>query len=1046
MSIQIRFGPSNLPEEPTIVLAKRNGDKIGKIDSRSVSVSDHLKDAGEISFKVYKFIDGNKTPLWDDIVDFKLVYCREWNKWFEVKINVDESNETVKTVNCTQLGPAELSQIMLYDVEINTENDIARDDYIKPTVFYDEDDPQNSLLNRLLEKAPHYVVTHVDDSLKKIEKIFSFSDTSIYDAFQKVAEEMDCLFVFPSESDEEDKLRRTIEVYDLENVCEECGYRGNFDEQCPKCGGNHYRSGYGEDTTIYLTSDELADNLQDTGDSESVKNCFKLIAGDDLMTATVVNCNPNGTDTLWRISDAMKAEMSKDLAAKIDAYDRLYSEAYSKREIELNGDLVQKYNDLIDKYSAYSEAYSKIGLPIIGFPSLINAYYDTIDFELFLRNSFMPDVNMADTDARKEAEKLTTENLSPVAVSDIDSLSRSSADSAVLAMAKVIVNSRYKVKIANSSLTDNMWTGSFSLENYSDEEDAATTDLVSVEVNDDYAEFIKQKLDKALNKSDAKDMSIVGLFKKELPDFVEEIKLYSLNGLQGFLNSCQACIDILIEQGLSESTHLLYDEIYLKYVEKKEALEAEIKVREDEIVIIDGRYDSDSELIEDGIQPAIVRVRTEIQDELNFKNYIGEDLWPEFCSFRREDKYENSNYISDGLNNAELIKNANDFFKVAQDEILKASTLQHSITSTLKNLLVIEKFKPIVRYFNVGNWIRVRIDDKIYKLRLVSYSFQYDRLDTIDVEFSDVIEINNSITKLKKSLDSANSMASSYDGVKRQAKRGEEGSKAIDDILKNGIDAANVSIVNDAQNQNQLWGKTGMLFREYDEIADEYTDTQLKIINSTISITTDRWKTSKVAIGKIYYQDPISKEVRQDYGVNADVLVGRILLGEKLGIYNSSNTLSFDENGLDVSGTRNKVVINPNNTSIILVKKGEENILSLDDDGGLAITGKIRATSLELSDNVVISSDKVNGLKAVATSGSYDDLEDKPIFSKVAYSGKYEDVVDAPSASLIYQHTNDIKTNAEKIADLQTLTNELSEQMKDLVTRVEALEAPETSE
>lgn len=48
--------------------------------------------------------------------------------------------EIVKHLTCTSLGEAELSQINLHGVEINTEADIERYDYVKPTVLFDEAD------------------------------------------------------------------------------------------------------------------------------------------------------------------------------------------------------------------------------------------------------------------------------------------------------------------------------------------------------------------------------------------------------------------------------------------------------------------------------------------------------------------------------------------------------------------------------------------------------------------------------------------------------------------------------------------------------------------------------------------------------------------------------------------------------------------------------------------------------------------------------------------------------------------------------------------
>ena len=176
MAINIKFDLINNPEPPTLILANRNGNKLGQLDvnSESVELIDRLNEASEISFTVNKYIDGELTPLWDKLVDFKLVYCKEWDCWFEAKVELDEATESVKTVFCTQLGQAELSQIMLYDIEINTEIDIERDDY-KIAILYDPIDSQ-CILSRLLEKAPHYSVIHVDETLWNIQRSFSLTE------------------------------------------------------------------------------------------------------------------------------------------------------------------------------------------------------------------------------------------------------------------------------------------------------------------------------------------------------------------------------------------------------------------------------------------------------------------------------------------------------------------------------------------------------------------------------------------------------------------------------------------------------------------------------------------------------------------------------------------------------------------------------------------------------------------------------------------------------------------------------------------------------
>lgn len=126
--------------------------------------------------------------LWDSVVDFKLIWCKEWDKWFEIAVVINEDNKTVKSVTATSLAEAELGQIMLYNIEINTEDDIARDDYVTPTTLYNSEDASASLLDRIMEKAPHYRVKHIDYWIADIQRTFSFDDISLYDALQEIAE------------------------------------------------------------------------------------------------------------------------------------------------------------------------------------------------------------------------------------------------------------------------------------------------------------------------------------------------------------------------------------------------------------------------------------------------------------------------------------------------------------------------------------------------------------------------------------------------------------------------------------------------------------------------------------------------------------------------------------------------------------------------------------------------------------------------------------------------------------------------------------------
>ena len=892
-----------------------------------------------------------ESDFWNQIVDFKLVWVREWNKMFEISVELSEDNSVVKNITAKSLGESELSQINLTGINVNNETDIERDDY-EPTKLYDEDNHNSSLLHRLLKKAPHYQIGHIDSSIAGIIRTFTFNNMAIYEALKEVAQEIDCLFYIDCKFDSDGKLVRIIDAHDLESYCLECGTRGDFSEHCDKCGSTNILHGYGDDTSVYVSVDNLAENIIYKTDVDSVKNCFRLEGGDDLMTATIANCNPNGTNYIWYISDNTKSDMSLDLVNKINEYDTLFQFYQNEYLLQIPTSLLDSYNSLIEKYIAYSDSLKKLSQNIIGYPMLMQIYYDSVDLYYFLNNSLMPSPSLIRTTAELQAANLNYASLSPVAVKELRNCSLSTANSAVLAMARTIIDPRYQVKIKESTFADNVWNGIFIVTNYSDEEDTAESTRVSCQLNEDYETFIRQRIDKLINSSDinSDNNDITSIFKLNSEGFALEMKKYCLQKLNSFRDCCQGCLDIMVQQGLSNSEYWeeqspdLYRTLYVPYYEKLGIIEEEINIRESEINIV---YE---------IQNYIENDRQRIQEELNFEQYLGNELLIEFAAYRREDVFKNQNFVSDGLDNNELFALAQEFIETAKKEILKSATLQHSISATLRNLLMMKEFEPIVNKFEIGNWIKVRVDSKVYKLRLIYYEIDFENIDNIEIEFSDIKDISNYLGDTKKLIDSMSSMATSYGAVVRQAKKGEDSNNKLNNWVNDGLALTKMKIVDSADNQNIVWDDHGLLCREYLPITDDYDDKQLKIINRGLYLTDDNWRTSKAGIGDFIIWNPQTKQLEEEYGVVADTLVGNLILGRRVGIYNTANSITMDENGFTL--TADKTTETVNQVVFNIQKKykndnGEEQlsqIMYLDTNGDLVLNGSIRINSINNSE------------------------------------------------------------------------------------------------
>lgn len=949
----MNFDTSGNVEDITFVLANKSGDKISNITNVTDIVTKHAMNSySEFSFNAHKELNRNTLRCWNDIKDFKLMWIPEWDMWFEIYVKISEENEDIKFITGKSLGEAELSQIMLYNIEINTETDISRDDYKIPTTFYNPDHPEASLVNRLTEKAPHYRFAHIDISLMNIQRTFTFDKKSIYDALKEVTEELNCLFVFGCGSDANGKPERTISVYDLEANCKDCGHRDTFVDKCPKCGSTNVTNGYGEYTNVFISRDNLVEEVTYTTDADSVKNCFKLTAGDDLMTAAIRSCNPNGSDYIYYFSDAVRSDMSEQLQEKLSAYDKLYEEYQKTHNFDIDSSFVNNYNAIVTKYIKYDDSLKKIESPITGYPKLMQTYFDTIDMVQFLKNKLMPNITKPDNSAKSQGEYLMENLPSSAATTSLKNLSVSTANNIMISLAQSIVKGSFKITVTETTLSNDVWRGKFNLKSYSDEDDTYTSSPVSIGINENYEEYVRQRIEKILNKSDDNYYDIVGLFKQDLTVFKSELKKYCLDSLNTFQKCCQSCIDIMVQQGVASDSSTattsnainakaIYDSLYVPYYNKLNAIQDEILVREDEVYTVEGKYNNQNELIQDGVQIEIERIIGDVQDTLNFQKFIGDELNKEFCAFLRMDEYSNDNYISDGLDNTELFQNAFDFINVATKELYKSATLQHSITGTLKNFLRMREFAPIVNSFKNGNWITIQIDDEIYKLRIIEYTIDFASSQNIDVTFSDVISAKDIASDIKSILDQASNMATSYGSIVRQSDMNSNFSKKMSDMILKGLDMTNTKIVSSADNQDITWDEHGLLCREFNDILNDYNPCQLKIINHGLYITNDGWKTAKAGVGQFYYFDPKDKVYKEGYGIIADTLVGNLILSSQVGIYNEEKSIEMDKNGIIVT-------TNTYNKNVFTIKKeitdDEGNItyerqLYIDDNGNIVLGG-----------------------------------------------------------------------------------------------------------
>lgn len=968
MAINIKNNNGIDIEKPSFIVSHRYGKRIGAIQARDVVFKRSLASYSELAFKLYK--DDN--AFWDDIKDFQILWCAEWNMYFEIYVTIDETNALLKTVTAKTLGEAELSQVNIYELEINTDVDREKEDY-QTTYFYNVNESR-SLLHKVLAKAPHYTLSHIDNSLQTIVKAFSFDNITIYDALQQIAEEINCIFFINVKNNAQGEITRSIDVYDLESFCMECGYRGEFLGDCPECDSDNISYGYGTDTSIFINVENLADEITYTCNTDNVKNCFRLIGGDDTMTQAIKDCNPNG-NYIWYFSDDLKSTMSSDLNIRLTEYAQTFDYYQNGYDITIPTSTRNRYNQLATTYNLTDK---QVNETIGGYAGVMQSYYKSLDLQQYITSVMMPVIaEPQPTTASDQASAwISYIQANQIAIKKIANSSDSSATSAVIAMAKTVISKDYE--ISANEVDYNNATGSykakFIVENKNDNTDRYTTSLKTVTIVQDQNLYIEQLIHKELYKMTKDNVNKMTLFEKSTAGFTNDLPDFNLDYQYILLDNAQDIVNLLVQEGIGNrsawagQTVNLYNQYYVPYYAKLNAVKTAITNRKNEINIITGTADAE------GLQSFLNEKREQIQSYLNLQSYLGTTLWKEFCSYRREDTYKNEKYVADGLSNSEIITLALEFVTMANKDIYKSAVLQHTITANLKNLLVMNEFQPLIDNFDVGNWLRLRIDDDIYRLRLLDYQVDFNNLSNLTVTFSDVSATYDGISDLQSLLNSAASMATSFDSVSRQAAKGDRSNALLNNWVERGLNVTATKIMNSADEQTQTWDSHGMLFRRYDNLEDDYEDTQLKIINSTMAITDDNWESVKTAIGGFYYYNTNTQKMEYAYGVNAETVVGKLILGEQMRIVNAANSLTFDSDGLYVESPTASFKVSLNDNNLLTLANATENVFYIDSNGVLHIKGD--GGGLDLSNNNLAVTVNNQGLSITAMDGDISDLGD----------------------------------------------------------------------
>jgi len=366
--------------------------------------------------------------------------------------------------------------------------------------------------------------------------------------------------------------------------------------------------------------------------------------------------------------------------------------------------------------------------------------------------------------------------------------------------------------------------------------------------------------------------------------------------LQSELAALEGVRKVRIEQGLSITA--IKTEIDAKEAEIT-AKQVEITAKEAEIAVVNTNL-------------------TTINTAVSFANNFTQDQLDDLQNFVFGNTYQNDAFIqTDEMSSAQIQDMAQRLYDQAQDILVKVSTPRYTLTVDSTNFLFLEEYDEFINQLALGSTITVEIDeDTVLYPALLEIMLSYDNPDNFGLTFSNRLRINDAAFVYSDFFGQTQKAVTTTTFNSEIWSNWEDNYKNdVSTFITSALDASLNNIIS-STNQEIKISELGLRAKRYLPETETYSPQQLWMTSNLLVFTADNWATASLALGAI--------EVNGNtvYGIVADAIVGRLIVGNNLTIQNDNNTFIVDNDGvriydaiIDITTTNgnNRIRIDPDN-------------------------------------------------------------------------------------------------------------------------------------
>ena len=357
----------------------------------------------------------------------------------------------------------------------------------------------------------------------------------------------------------------------------------------------------------------------------------------------------------------------------------------------------------------------------------------------------------------------------------------------------------------------------------------------------------------------------------------------------------------------------------------------------------------------------LTKNNSSIIQENSFSNNFTKSQYEILQAFIKIGKYQNTKFVvSDSMTDVEKQEIAEELFVTGKAELSRLVEPRYNCRINAINFTELIKYKKFTDELELGCQITVRLDnDMLIYPTLLEITFSYDDVTELELGFSNKLSMNKSANTIGDAIKDASNTSNDVVLNRDKWSEGLKAKNQLTEYMNSSLNASLQDIVN-SDYQDIVIDGSGIRCRRFDPEKGEYDKEMMWITGKSLVFSDDQFQTAKTALGMIALPDGTKA-----YGLNTEILMGKLVCTSQLIIENESGTFLVDSEGVTLINA--KLVIRNEDGSETTVDKElgnlgdriDQAILDGSENLGNAITGLEDKITAELEKKVTTYYDSV---------------------------------------------------------------------------------------